>query len=73
VVPRSSIPIPTALRQTVVAWFGAEGQAWLNSLPATLQRLAQDWRLTLGAPLPGGPASLVPAVRRDDGRDHHCL
>jgi streptomycin 6-kinase len=67
VVPRPSVPIPAALRQTVVAWFGAAGQAWLDSLPSTVERLARDWRLRLGPLLAGGSASLVLAVTRHDG------
>lgn len=46
---------------------GAEGRAWLDGLPSTVERLARAWQLALGAPFAGGSASLVLAVTCPDG------
>lgn len=59
--------LPPGLRETVLAWFGTEGQAWLERLPQTVARLIEKWRLRPGELLSGGSASLVLAVSRQDG------
>jgi streptomycin 6-kinase len=64
---RSGLPIPADVRRTVVDWSGVDGQRWLAHLPEVVGRLAQEWRLTAGAPLGGGSASLVLEVTRADG------
>lgn len=61
------MPIPAALRQTITAWFGDDGSTWLDCLPSTVERLATEWRLAVGAPLAGGSASLVLDVSCEDG------
>jgi streptomycin 6-kinase len=60
--------IASNLRQTILDWFGPEGQAWLAALPETVQHLAEEWGLEVGASFAGGSASLVLAVSETDGR-----
>ncbi|MEV5572484.1 aminoglycoside phosphotransferase family protein [Spirillospora sp. NPDC052269] len=42
--------ITKALAKNVVEVWGADGERWLNDLPATLAAVARDWELTLGEP-----------------------
>jgi streptomycin 6-kinase len=66
---RSPLLIPANLRTPILNWFGADGQAWLAALPEIVHRLAQEWRLAIGAPFAGGSASLVLEVAREDGTE----
>ena len=59
--------VPTELRQTILNWFGPEGQCWIATLPETVEHLAQEWGLEIGTPFAGGSASLVLAVAEKDG------
>jgi streptomycin 6-kinase len=57
--------IPTALRRGL-AGFGDEGRAWVEELPARLERLRRRWRLELGPPFePGGVTSWVAPAGTD--------
>ncbi len=61
------ISIPVRLRETVGAWEGASGVAWLESLPQLVRDALDRWQLTLERVFePGGQVSLVVYVRRDD-------
>lgn len=64
---KRDLAIPPDLRQIVGQWAGAEGEAWIDALPEITGRLAQEWRLELGAPLAGGSMSLVLAALQEDG------
>lgn len=46
---------------------GAEGIAWLDSLPGLVEELTREWRLQLGPSLLGGTASWAGLVRLADG------
>ncbi|MFC1421458.1 aminoglycoside phosphotransferase family protein [Streptacidiphilus cavernicola] len=62
------IAVPVRLRETVTAWEGVSGTAWLESLPRLARELMERWNLTLDRVFePGGQVSLVLYVRRDDG------
>jgi streptomycin 6-kinase len=47
--------------------FGDEGRAWLATVPGTLAELADEWQLTLGAPLRGGLLAIVREATTADG------
>ena len=62
------ISIPARLRETVSAWAGPAGKAWLESLPRLVLDSLDRWTLTPERVFePGGRLSLVLYVRRDDG------
>ncbi|HWC29731.1 MAG TPA: aminoglycoside phosphotransferase family protein [Dehalococcoidia bacterium] len=61
------IVIPPALRQNRLRNNGEVAQAWLDSLPALAQRVAEDWGLTIEAPFPDLSYNYVTRVRRADG------
>ena len=62
--------IPERLSETVVAWEGDVGRAWLRRLPALVAELVEGWELDLGTPYEGAHVSWVaPARRRSDGAD----
>jgi streptomycin 6-kinase len=48
---------------------GAEGEAWLDSLPDLAAELAVAWDLELGEPMTGGTAAVVLAARTAAGRE----
>src|SRR3954452_14624289 len=50
------LDVPDAVRNKVVA---DGNEAWLDELPALVDRLAQDWSLTIGLTLRGGHAAFV--------------
>lgn len=58
--------VPDLVRQRADA-AGERGRAWLASLPATLDALADRWSLRLGDPYIGGTAGYVVAAVRADG------
>jgi streptomycin 6-kinase len=61
------ITLPVRLRETVSAWEGAAGAAWLTSLPQLVRDCLDRWKLTLERVFePGGQISLVLYVRRAD-------
>lgn len=45
-----SMTIPPALARNVVETWADEGVRWLDGLPALIDEVARDWRLTIGAP-----------------------
>ncbi|MEY9969205.1 streptomycin 6-kinase [Streptacidiphilus sp. MAP12-16] len=62
------ISIPARLQETVRAWDGARGAAWLGSLHALVTTCLLRWDLTVERVVePGGQLSLVLYVRRADG------
>jgi streptomycin 6-kinase len=62
------ISIPARLRESVGAWAGPAGKAWLESLPQLVRDSLDRWTLTPERVFePGGQLSLVLYVRRDDG------
>lgn len=58
------LDVPDEVRQKVVADGDA---AWLVELPSTVESLARDWSLTIGASLRGGHAALVVEATTADG------
>lgn len=66
---RPQLKIPLNVCRNVVAWFGADGEAWLDAVPETVGRLVDEWRLTIGSgsPLAGGTCSLVLDTSQRDG------
>jgi streptomycin 6-kinase len=60
------IAINAQLARTVEE-FADDGRAWLDALPSTLERLKQQWSLTVDGPGPDGSCSYLLAVRRADG------
>ncbi|MGI3785716.1 MAG: aminoglycoside phosphotransferase family protein, partial [Janthinobacterium lividum] len=52
-----------------VAALGAEGRAWVDTLPGLLDELCRRWSLRLGRRLPGGSASYLTTVLRADGSE----
>ena len=62
------ITVPSRLRQAVAAGAGEPGAAWLGALPGLLAAAVERWGLTVQRVVqPGGRASLVLLVLRDDG------
>lgn len=59
--------LPRAVRLRAEA-HGEQGRQWLAMLDDTVQQLAAQWDLTVGAVLNGGSESLVAHVQRSDGR-----
>jgi streptomycin 6-kinase len=59
--------LPDELRRTVLHWFGEAGQAWCDTLPDSLTRLLDVWKLSSGAALAGATHSLVLDCTRNDG------
>lgn len=49
---------PFALRSHLAA-LGANGERWLNALPAVLDRVATTWGVEVGQPISAGPWSVV--------------
>ena len=65
----STVPsIDDAVRQALLVRFGAGVEAWLDELPRVLSSLAERWRISLEAPIPGGRMSVVIRCRTADGR-----
>lgn len=65
----STVPsIDAGTRQRLTARFGSDVSAWLDALPGVLNRLAQRWQFTLGAPIPRGSMSAVFHCQLADGR-----
>ncbi len=57
--------LPSALRRGLVG-FGDAGRAWVEELPARLERLRRRWDLDLGPPFePGGVTSWVAPAGQD--------
>lgn len=67
-----SVPIPAELRRTAVQWSGRRGAAWVDGLPAEIDRYLERWSLRLDL-LPGhipwhGVCGLVLPVRTADDK-----
>ncbi|WP_051703974.1 aminoglycoside phosphotransferase family protein [Glycomyces sp. NRRL B-16210] len=61
-------PFPETLRQNLLDWYGDQGRHWLDTLPATLTRLAETWDLrTGGEPFTGGTTAYALPLHRSDG------
>jgi streptomycin 6-kinase len=59
--------LPDEVRAGVIRFFGDEGRAWIEALPAVVAALTDRWGLTLGRSYGGGSHALVLAVTRADG------
>jgi len=57
----AALVLPDAVRQRVAAQ-GRVAAAWLEALPATLERLARQWQFEPGEVLAGGSEALVLSV-----------
>jgi streptomycin 6-kinase len=64
---RRAETVAESSRAFVARHFGADGRAWLDTLPSTLDAVAARWKLTLGPALPGGLLSAVHLATRADG------
>ena len=60
------IDINSQLTETV-RQFGDLGRAWLDALPAEIDRLLEQWELTVDGPGPDGSCSYLLLVRRAEG------
>ncbi len=60
-------PIPPAFKRRMRGVYGAAAaDDWLLRLPGILERVAQEWRLSVGPPVPNlSLAWVAPAVRQD--------
>ena len=64
----TAIVIPPTLRDAVVDDGLPERFAWRDALPATIEQIAADWALDLGAPYqPGGQYAWVAPARTRTG------
>src|SRR4051812_33353985 len=62
-----SIFVPARVRETA-AGFGAEGERWLEELPARVGELEREWSVTAGHPFDSdGHVSWVAPVQCADG------
>lgn len=60
--------LPSALADSVANWEDDTAATWLAELPARLERLAERWRVEIGAPFePGGVTAWVAPATRDNG------
>lgn len=59
--------LPDETREQILAWFGADGQAFVDALPATVAALAAAWGFTGLETLTGGAVSYVAGVTLADG------
>ena len=59
--------VEPGFRGFVTRLYGDEGRSWIARLPATLDELAERWRLELGPELPGGLLACVRAATLEDG------
>jgi streptomycin 6-kinase len=57
--------LPDAFTRNVAAAWGESGRDWLDRLPATIDAVAREWRLTVGAPYPLSFNWVAPARRAD--------
>jgi streptomycin 6-kinase len=63
-----TLNVPDKVRRTAKS-FGAAGEAWLQSLPEELARIAHEWSLTLGEASGGGTEAYVAFAKTRDGQD----
>jgi len=63
-----AIDVPEAVRRKVAA-LGLEGERWLEQLERTVEGLARDWGLSVGAALTGGSGGYVAGAVAADGTD----
>jgi streptomycin 6-kinase len=61
--------LPEEIRVNVLRFFGDDGQAWIDALPAIVATLADRWGLTLGRSYSGGSHALVLAATCSDGTE----
>jgi streptomycin 6-kinase len=61
------VRIPDALRASHAKYF-ADATAWINGLPALVERCRREWQLRLDGPALSGAVALVVPVVRADGR-----
>lgn len=47
--------------------YGASGAEWLAGLPALLEKLEMQWKIQIGAAIPGGTHAYVALAERQDG------
>ena len=64
--PARSFRLQPLTRHRVAA-MGETGTEWTAALPRVVAELERDWSITVERGLPGGSASYVARVRRDDG------
>ncbi len=60
------IQVPEPFAATISAWHGAAGQAWLASLPTTIERLCAEWSLMPDGEVLHGAQGIVVPVRGTD-------
>ncbi|HVB05892.1 MAG TPA: aminoglycoside phosphotransferase family protein [Acidimicrobiales bacterium] len=65
---RGALPeVPDDLDAALARYFGDEGRAFSEALPARVTALADRWSLELGEPLTGARTAFVAPCRRPDG------
>lgn len=64
--PVDALPIPTVLARNATEAWGAQGERWLATLPASIADVAGEWDLSIGAPF-AMSFHWVAAVTRSDG------
>lgn len=60
--------LPAELVEHVRTICGADGEAWLADLPATVRELSRKWRVGVEAAFPGGEYNFVAPATALDGR-----
>jgi streptomycin 6-kinase len=62
----ATFPVPAELVTARIRYFGDEGRAWIDALPALAASYLDRWGLTIdGTPGSGVTALVLPVVRRD--------
>ena len=59
--------VPDDFARAIVAFRGADGEAWLRELPTTIEACAARWSLEVGPPVPALFYNYVATATRSDG------
>lgn len=63
---KTSIHLPCSFREKIVNCFGVEGSEWLATLELRVQQVADEWNLTVVAPVPDLSYNYVLFVENSD-------
>jgi streptomycin 6-kinase len=64
-----SLALSGEFRQRILSVWGERGKAWLDHLPALVETCAQQWRLSIQAPLPALSYGFAAFAVRADGTE----
>ncbi|WP_430379124.1 aminoglycoside phosphotransferase family protein [Streptomyces sp. B1-3] len=67
-VMRTLGEVPAGCQQRLLAHYGPEAQAWLDTAPDVLEQAAERWKLSLGDYHDAGHASVIATATAFDGR-----